>query len=87
MNDYIKRKDVDKYFNNRCAWYNFYETLNEIPSADVEPVRHGQWMLDEFGGRGLICSYCGNPATIDSKHEYVKTNYCPDCGAKMEKVK
>lgn len=55
----------------------------EQPTVDVEPVRHGKWIKDEYG---LHCSECGESANIDSERHYVKTNYCSNCGAKMDKI-
>lgn len=59
------------------------EYLKRLPSA--EPVRHGKWKqtyLDHeaFGERPSIfycsaCCACSN----------VKTNYCSNCGARMDK--
>lgn len=50
-------------------------------SADVEPVRRGRWIYrefdDEYGWRQEYeCSECG-------KYSYFDTDYCPNCGAKM----
>ena len=48
------------------------------PSADVAPVRHGQWIMhdDEFG-LTCECSACHIETMGDG-------NYCPNCGAKMD---
>ena len=46
--------------------------VKEIPKIDAEPIRHGQW---ECGG---ICSECG----LDNEER--KTDYCPNCGARMD---
>ena len=58
---------------------------DELPAADVAPVRHGQWIdaypdiepnpMFMYG----ICSECGFEQGI-SKY----LNYCPNCGAKMD---
>ena len=63
-----------------------YDTklIDEIPAADVAPVRHGRWIerrtLHAMGGISAKCSVCaksvqylGNPL-----------KYCPNCGAKMD---
>lgn len=51
------------------------EKMDKAPTVDAEPVRHGIWIED----CGLVqCSAC--------YEEYrVRTNYCPNCGAKMDK--
>lgn len=60
------------------------EYLDEIPAADVAPVKHGHWIDD--GGYGTLnhgfinqykCSVCGVRA------DYCKGAYCSHCGAKM----
>ena len=55
-----------------------------IPAADVQPVRHGRWIIDrEFGNdvmsneQMVICSECGLGIF------WGKQPYCPNCGAHM----
>ena len=52
--------------------------LDTIPAADVAPVRHGRWIAshDEF----CQCSLCKYPVYA----AWNTTNYCPNCGAKMD---
>lgn len=47
---------------------------------DVEPVRHGYWDND------MECSICGCLAPVShvTGEEYAY-EYCPNCGAKMDK--
>ena len=50
----------------------------ESPKVDAEPVRHGRWKrIDSSVYKPAICSCCGASQCIDS-------NYCPNCGAKMD---
>ena len=61
------------------------------PIADVAPVRHGRWEL-EYGTYGKMrCSVCKKEALIEKTigdvgviTNYVDSNYCPNCGAKMD---
>lgn len=63
----------------------FAEYLDELPIADVAPMRVGFW---EIGGvnpannviGNFKCSLCKGTSSQDS-------DYCPNCGAKMEGVK
>ena len=55
------------------------------PAVDAAPVVHGRWIIDTaFGndvmsnGRMVLCSECGQGRFTG------KTNYCPNCGAKMD---
>lgn len=60
--------------------------LDEAPTIDAEPVRHGKWILDRLastsGGTYGVrrCSRCEAYYQGDS----FGWNYCPHCGAKME---
>lgn len=64
----------------------------EIPSADVAPVKHGEWegrIHDRFYGtdedgepiyRDGVVYYCS-----ECRHRsIIKTSFCPNCGAKMD---
>ena len=66
--------------------------LIKLPTADVEEVRHGEWIKDETEKRDdgeiydYCCSLCKSPATEGSYDNHdVLTSYCPNCGAKMDK--
>lgn len=47
-------------------------------AADVQPVRHGQWIPVDEMEDAFDCSECD---AMVSK----RLNYCPNCGAKMDK--
>lgn len=59
--------------------------IDEIPAADVEPVRHGRWIEYPYA-HYFKCSECKCPVPYkkavltNGKRKY---NYCPNCGAKM----
>lgn len=50
--------------------------------VEAEPVRHGRWGTHSDRPDSLICSVC--KCGFDMwKHD--PHNYCPNCGAKMDK--
>lgn len=53
--------------------------VREESAADAELVGHGQWLTTPTGW--LYCSECGGEPPCETN---IKTNYCPNCGAKME---
>lgn len=56
--------------------------LRYVPAADVEPVRHGRWLLKHIGaGHMWECSCCHKRPCIYITED---TAYCPNCGAKMD---
>lgn len=79
---------------------NVRDVIRSVPAADVAPVVYGLWMpiresemtgwdpavagRDPIGG--YICSVCKEEAVYDCNDEFVLSNYCPNCGAKMQKV-
>lgn len=57
--------------------------LEDLPSADVEPVKHGRWEYRNFGG--WHCSLCDEQAPfwcMASTQNLSK--YCPNCGVRMD---
>ena len=59
---------------------------DEIPAADVEPVRHGHWIEEyDCGYITPHCSECGETALTkeETSYDYVYSSYCPNCGAKL----
>jgi hypothetical protein len=53
--------------------------LEDAPTIDAEPVRHGRW---ELVHKELSeCSACGMIRNIRTQFAWA---YCPNCGAKMD---
>lgn len=55
-----------------------YSIIKNQPTADVQEVRHGKWMKSNNERK---CSLCGYFYFTNTK----SFNYCPNCGAKMDK--
>ena len=58
-----------------------FEIINTQPTADVDEVKHGEWLWNKGRGWGeafYFCSLCAGDG--DSGED----NYCPNCGAKMD---
>jgi hypothetical protein len=56
-----------------------YGIIQDMPTVDAVPLRHGKWVDDSNGIEGAwnYCSVCGEQA-IDLY------DYCPNCGALMD---
>lgn len=78
MAEYINRDEAIAIFGEE-TWAA--AVLESIPSADVVEQRHGNWRLIGFDKRGrggmYLCSAC------NKSYPYI-TDFCPNCGAKME---
>ena len=91
MKEYIERESA-------IAWFMPYAHTGEsidadvvisdikgMKAADVAPVRHGRWILDEK--RYVIyCSECGEVSgySLNLRDVREENHYCPNCGAKMD---
>ena len=81
------------YDGERCVvdW----DDIESAPTVDAVEVVHGRW-VDEFNGKyanpKYICSNCTLKALKKEKRdvlgnwhtEQALTDYCPNCGAKMD---
>lgn len=82
MKEYIEREAVVK-----LAWLADYgdvvnlHDIMDIPAADVVEVRHGRVMVHD-GHEDEYFEYCSECGTMDIHSE---DNYCPNCGAIMDK--
>ena len=91
---YIKKEPIvdfiTKGLNNpdktKAYGYDAIEILTEIeyaPTADVEEVRHGEWIKKN----GIyMCSECGCVCpydTVEDNIKYWECLYCRHCGARM----
>ena len=96
-------KAVDDYTLTNCPKYmhdwatnlkraileDVKSDIDNIPAADVQPVKRGHWFLR---GGNWCCSACNKKtllvleSNVGGCRQYgtAKTNYCPNCGAKME---
>jgi len=61
--------------------------IGNMPTIDAVPVKHGKWVVvpDEVFADSYFCSVCRNEPIVDLYGEYCLSNYCPNCGAKMDK--
>ena len=93
---YTKHQTNKKFVFTACEIkQDFADMMCEFPTIDPESLRpHGKWIpyyeeveIYNTGGfterkqTGWICGRCKSKKSFTS---YYKTNYCPNCGAKME---
>lgn len=94
MPKYIDADEYIKYCEENWIALNV-DAVNKQPAADVAEVRHGRWEVGDYAepdhhgvcvahypGGGLYCTECLH----GWKRERVEGfEYCPNCGAKMDK--
>ena len=67
-----------------CGTADYIYMIEDMPAADVAPVRHGRW-IDK--GEYAVCTECG----VWSGTQYdgvepipLMTQFCPNCGCRMD---
>ena len=97
--EYIDRdmyyQKINDFSKGGCGDYPLYrlaindcvKVLDEIPVADVAPVKHGHWVGYETKSyknseNGIAKKYyrCSSCRSFNA----IRSNYCPHCGAKMD---
>lgn len=92
MYEYINRYKLLEEFwktNLHMLSEQFEDLIIQMPEADVAPVVHGKWEVEEdiFGDDTYICSVCKEPwVLITGTPQNNNMNYCPNCGAKMTDI-
>ena len=79
---YTDTEGREDTFDEGVRWV--LEKIDEMPTVDAVPVRHGKWIRERHG---VFCSRCwmgwgfitGVPANVEGSYIY-----CPLCGAKMD---
>ena len=90
MPSYIEAGELLMELNDTDIFdtYNDYsmvfDTIDNFPTADVAPVRRGEWVSEETA---VTCTACGRSYDTDFeiKQNVIRDfDYCPNCGAKMD---
>ena len=58
------------------------DVVENTPTADVQEVKHGEWLYNRGQAPGEPLYYCS--LCIDGGSDWGKDNFCPHCGAKMD---
>lgn len=95
MGDLIRRIDAIHALTESADYIaDALERLDKVPAVEAVPVVPGRWVADSDGLP--VCSVCGEIAMqrlfCDTTHgewrydvRLVKTSFCPNCGAEMDK--
>ena len=76
MKELLKATGAAEITDNAVSLLCGSSLIIDAPTIEAEPVRHGKWITAWYDSRPL-CSECG-------KFGDERTDYCPNCGAKME---
>ena len=77
MSRYIDLDDSECVYCGNDGDYEKWNIPDDMPTADVVPVKHGHW---KDTGSGQECSVCGE---IQYGYDSGR-HYCQNCGAKVD---
>lgn len=91
----LKLAPLDPLHHGNAAyavgWNAALDMINDAPTCDVEPVRHGRWGISEY--EYLDCSVCGRSYYTGCSSSLEAIRFlaegraykgCPHCRAKMD---
>lgn len=81
MKEYIDKTALMKKVHTGMNIIEVMQAIIDAPAADVVEVRHGRWERVDYGN-GLYNYHCSSCRHIP--RENIRSNYCPNCGAKMD---
>ena len=77
----------DGFTNGGYSYDQVHFAIDNAPTVDAEPVRHGHWFKTyDDEGEAWMCSECCEEWGFEEGHpkDVYGCNYCPNCGAKMD---
>ena len=84
-----KMTDTEHVYSNGTEYVPIYRMKQwfehcrhqQFPVANVAPVRHGRWQTHYRSGTPVADGYVSTCCDMWNNR---KSNYCPNCGAKMD---
>lgn len=93
MAEYFEREALKNDIAKSTEPFNtgsVFRAINRQIAADVAPVVHGRWISWEKAGNCVPspdrheCSVCHDAAQVLVNGFELLSDYCPNCGAKMD---
>lgn len=83
--EYIEREKLNDLLGVFCMSESLYEILQTIPTADVQPVKHGRWKpYGSLPANIWECSECNGLVEVAHYCNKCYYDFCNNCGAKMD---
>lgn len=83
MDEYINKQAFLDHMKRTDRYFNVKFDIENFPNADVAPIVHAHWISKNPHGYEWIF-VCSNCDYIDGYPFNDRSNYCPNCGAKMD---
>lgn len=89
---------TDWEYGYTCGIERAESEIECAPTLDAAPVRHGRWIAHTMSemtgydpalsGDDPVCTYscsvCGEECYVSDIGDYILSNYCTNCGARMD---
>lgn len=75
-------REAIKHLRNYQGVAVCLKALNDAPTIEAEPVRHGYWEESPTGNKNF--NYCSVCEGAIQKYDNETFAYCPHCGARMD---
>ena len=69
-----------------CEHQDDMDLIDDMPAADVQPIRRGRWLQHGKADDYLWCCSACKKWIIYSEHDLYKHHFCGNCGADMRDV-
>ena len=69
-----------KLMQDGCSAKNL-QSISDMPAADVAEVVHGRWLTHYRSGVTVAAGFVSSCCDMWAER---RSNYCPNCGAKMD---
>lgn len=76
-------EDAEGWKCGSCSVMYLVGAVDAFSAADVEPVIHAKWIKQSGYTECSNCEYWYH--SFDTEQSDDRYNYCPSCGAKMDK--
>ena len=78
-------KDISWQMGSVKRWENIEAIDMAIEALSADAVQ-GEWEFvdNEIFAGEYFCSICGKRAEVDLYGEWILSNFCPSCGARMK---
>ena len=90
----VNRRPIPQDAITTIAIYMACKWIENAPTVEAEPVRHGKWIIRYNPGTEwyrITCSVCDEDVTSTAPcigffpNVKVLWDYCPNCGCRMDK--
>lgn len=83
--DLITEEHETGGFTNYSNYSDLWDEVDDMPAADVQPVKHGSWIPSHpvDVAKEFKCTACQGLVCLPVFAKTCYYDFCPNCGARM----